>query len=317
MAELPSVSVVIPNYNGRALLARNLPHVCRAAECYPGRCRVIAVDDASTEHGVERTLEAFPTVTLVRHARNAGFSVAIASGVAEADTEIVVLLNSDVCPAEDFLAPLVRPFEVGDVFAVSPLILHEDGAPYRESWNRRRFRGGKWREVPWTLEELMGRAAAGPVPTLYASGGSVALRRSRFRELGGFAALFRPYYVEDLDLGVRAWRQGWRVVVEPRSRVVHQTQGSIGSEVPRARVKRVQHRNRFLFEWAHFAPARLLLYRAPYYVKQFGGRVLRGDGAYVAGFGAAIARLPAALGHRRRVNAAAVRTLEQVLDLVD
>lgn len=305
------VTLVIPNYNGRALLERNLPAVQRAMAAYPGASDLVVVDDASTEPGLEHVIAAYPWVHWRRHESNQGFSRAIATGVAVARSDYLVLLNSDVAPAEDFLQPLLAPLEDPDVFAVSPLIVDERGEPLRASWNRYRFAGGRLREIPWKLDEAL--RVAPPLPTLFASGGSMAVRRSYFLELGGFAELFRPFYVEDLDLGVRAWRHGWRVLFEPRSRVVHQQDGAIRSTVRRSRVKRVQRRNRLLFEWSHLPLPRLLFYRGPYYLKQLAGRALRGDRDYVAGFAAALARLGDARRHRRHVREISVIDFEGVL----
>lgn len=313
MTAYPDVTIVIPNYNGNRLLRRNLPAVRTAAERYPGRCDVVLVDDASTEPGVAEVAAAFPGLRLIRRERNGGFAAAVASGVAAAGTDVLVLLNSDVAPEPDFLEPLIAAL-ADDVFAVSPLILHEDGEPYRESWNRARFTRGRLREQPWRLEQL--ESARTPLPTLYTSGGSMAVRRAHFLALDGFADLYAPFYVEDLDLGVRAWRAGLRVLTEPRSRVVHQEGGAIASHHVRRRIKCVQHRNRLLFEWSHL-PARWLPAAALHTLRRFAGRLLRGDGAYVQGVWLALRALPAVRAHRARVARQARRSLAEVIAAIE
>lgn len=305
------VSLIIPNYNGRALLEKNLPAVRRAMDVFRGCTELIVVDDASSEPGLDELIAAFPDVHWLHHAQNQGFSAAIATGVAASAAEVVVLLNSDVAPAEDFLEPLVAPLEDPEVFAVSPLILDEQGGVQRVSWNRFEFTRGKLRERRWPQDP--DRLPQHPVPTLFTSGGSMAARKSYFTALGGFAPIYRPFYVEDMDLGVRAWRRGWRVLFEPRSAVVHQEHGSIRTHVARSRIKRVQRRNRLLFEWTHFPAWRIFLYRGPYYLKQLVGRSLRGDWDYGAGFRAALAQLPEALRFRREVQAGSTVGFEEVL----
>ena len=58
----PSVSIIIPNYNGAELLRANVPSVLRSAEAYPGSCEVIVVDDASADDSFEVLTGEFPTV---------------------------------------------------------------------------------------------------------------------------------------------------------------------------------------------------------------------------------------------------------------
>jgi GT2 family glycosyltransferase len=315
---MTDVTIIIPSYNGRTLLRQNLPAVCLAARTYPGACEVVVVDDASPDDGLDAVRREFPAVRVVELARNLGFSGAIACGVAAATTEVLVFLNSDVQPAADFLAPLVDTLQRDRVFAVSPLILHEDGTPYGISWNRYRFRGGSLRKTDWHLDPGWASGSLGAVPTLYASGGSMAVRKSDFLALDGFAALYRPFYVEDLDLGVRAWRSGWQVLFEPRSRVVHQDAGgAISTHYSRARVKRVQHRNRLLFEWSHFPLSRLVSLSLGHYLIKLLGRFVRGDWAYVTGFAHALGDIPAVIRHRRRLRATAVYDFPTVLGLIE
>lgn len=315
MSQLPpGVSLIIPSYNDAALLERNLPAVLKAA----GRresFEIIVVNDASPDPGVRALAPSFPAIRWLHHERNQGFSGAIATGVGAATSNIVVLLNSDVAPRPDFLDPLIRPLEDPSVFAVSPLILDEQGEANGVSWNRYRFRGGRLRELGWEREAAVSVSA--PLPTLYTSGGSMAVRKAYFQELGGFDTLYHPFYVEDLDLGVRAWRRGWRVLFEPRSVVVHQEKGAISTNVRRSKVKRAQRRNGLLFEWSHFPLWRILSYRGPYYLKQLIGRALRGDRDYLAGFGAALKHLPAAMQHRRHVNEISVRDFDAVLAIIE
>ena len=59
-------------------------------------------------------------------------------------------------------------------------------------------------------------------PIFYAGGGASAYDRAKFLALGGFdEAVFSPVYIEDVDLGYRAWKRGWPSLFEPRSIVHH------------------------------------------------------------------------------------------------
>ncbi len=58
-------------------------------------------------------------------------------------------------------------------------------------------------------------------PVLYGSGGCSLFDTARLRALGGLDEALAPAYVEDLDLGFRAWRQGWPTVFVAGARATH------------------------------------------------------------------------------------------------
>ncbi len=56
---------------------------------------------------------------------------------------------------------------------------------------------------------------------LYGSGGCSLFDAGKLAELGGLDEVYEPAYVEDLDLGYRAWQKGWPSVFVEGARVVH------------------------------------------------------------------------------------------------
>ena len=56
---------------------------------------------------------------------------------------------------------------------------------------------------------------------LYGSGGCTLFDAAKLAALGGFDEVYEPAYVEDLDLGVRAWQRGWASVYCRDARVLH------------------------------------------------------------------------------------------------
>jgi len=112
------VSIIIPNYNSRENLPKNLPYVLKA-----GADEVIVVDDASTD-GSQKNVKCqmangkSKVLRLIENKKNLGFSSTVNRGVKEATGDIVVLLNTDVTPEPGFLGPLVAHFSDPKVFAV-------------------------------------------------------------------------------------------------------------------------------------------------------------------------------------------------------
>ncbi len=270
----PGVSLVVPNYEGAHLLRANIPTLLAAAAAYPGPCEVVVVDDGSKDDSREVLARELPGARAVVHPENRGFGPACLTGAQAAAHPIVVLLNSDVRVEPDFVAPLVAPFGRDPrVFSVSPLVLDRDGRPSKVTVNLPRVRRGdlRWDGVP--PDDLLRLSRLAPdVPleleSLFGLGGALAVDRARFLALGGFDPLYRPFYHEDVDLGLMAWRRGWRVLVEPRSRVLHEDGGTIGRKFPPWRVQVARRRHRLLCGWKHAegawrrAQARGLLVRA-------------------------------------------------------
>ncbi len=251
-------SLVISTWNGRHLLETCLPRVLRAVAHAGGRHEVIVVDDASSDDTVEFVRREFPEVRLLALERNVRFARANNSAARVAEGDVLVFLNNDMHVAPDFLPPLLRHFENPSVFAVTA---HIEMKPRRVAGGfvqetglvRARFEDGFFvlqHEHPITDE---------PVRVLYAGGGSSAVRRDRFFELGGFDRLFRPFYFEDLDVSYRAQKMGCQVIYEPRSRMVHAHRRTNSPEnFPGGYVDLMFGKNSLLFTWKVLTDSRLL-----------------------------------------------------------
>jgi hypothetical protein len=56
---------------------------------------------------------------------------------------------------------------------------------------------------------------------LYGSGGCSLYDAAKLREMGGMDEAYQPAYVEDLDIGYRAWQRGWPSVYVAGARLEH------------------------------------------------------------------------------------------------
>ena len=280
------VSIIIPNFNAESILLQSLAEVVAAVNAYPEDCEIIVVDDASTDNSVQLISRHFPDIKVITQTINRGFAEAVQSGVQMARYPILILLNTDVFPDHDFIAPLIRRFEAPDTFGVSPLITGAEGRPRRVSWNRRRFARGEVRKISWELEKAMTQVQQGiGLKSLFAQGGAVALRREMFLQLDGFLPIYKPFYYEDYDLHTRAWQRGWQTYFEPASSVVHDhRQGTIARFFSVSQIKRIKKRNRFLYHWLYLSSPALLFSHFPWILLRLLGRMLRLDGAFVLGF---------------------------------
>jgi GT2 family glycosyltransferase len=291
------ISIVIPNYNGTELLRRNLPGVLEAARREVS-AEVIVVDDASSDRSVELLREEFASVRVIANPRNLGFGRTCMAGALAAKGDILVLLNSDVSVEPDFLAPLREDLEDGEVFAVSAVDLLS-GVPDAPCEVRHpKIRRGFFR---FYTHAPVGKP---PYDTLFVPGGYAAYRRSMFLELGGFEPLYEPFYWEDVDICYRAWKRGWRSVVDPRSRIRHEhEQGSILTTQGRARARAIDKRNRFLFLWRNVTSARMFIRHLISMALRFGLEWASLDLTFHRALLRALPKLGEALKGRRRDTA--------------
>jgi GT2 family glycosyltransferase/glycosyltransferase involved in cell wall biosynthesis len=240
-----AASVVIPNWNGRDLLEKYLPSVVEALAGNPEN-EIIVVDNGSADGSADFVRAAFPQVKLVALPRNLGFGGGSNEGFRQAGNEIVVLLNSDMRVAPDFLPPLLEGFRDPEVFAVSCQIFFSDPNKVREETG---LTQGWWQDGSLRVRHRIDPAIEDLYPCFYGGGGSCAFDRGKFLELGGFDHLLRPFYMEDTDLGYLAWKRGWKVLYQPRSVVYHEHRGTIGKNFREEQIQAVLKKNGLLFAW--------------------------------------------------------------------
>lgn len=223
-------SVVIPNFNGQKLLEKNLPRVHKLSAD-----EFIVVDDASTDKSIEFLVEKYPRIKIIKNDKNRGFIKSVNRGVKESKGDIIILLNSDVAPALDFIGIINNYFQNPKVFAVS---FNEPNWSYAIAAFKNGF-----------LEHANGPKTNQAHISFWASGGSAAFRKSIWEELGGFDEIYEPFYWEDIDLSYRAWKSGYKVWWEPKALVSHEHETTISSRFSKQYINTISERNRLLFIW--------------------------------------------------------------------
>jgi GT2 family glycosyltransferase len=240
---MKSVCLAILNYNGKKHLEQLLPTACAAAKNFSGTCAVVVLDNQSTDGDVAWIEREFPSVeTIVAPTNDFLFSY---NWLAQKRTEdLLVLLNNDLKVDRDFLTPLIQHFQSPDVFSVSARSYDWNGAKVTSGPARLEFKNGFY---SWEFDTRHQKTCH----TLFTSGGFMAVDRKKFVELGGFNRLFAPAYCEDVDLCIRAWRQGWRCIYEPGSLVHHRHQAT-WSDHSMVSLGSLELRNLLLMQWSTF-----------------------------------------------------------------
>lgn len=239
------VSVVIPNYNGIHLLKKNLPYIIKASKLKKNRIKeIVIIDDASQDKSVKYLKESFPQIRLIQHRKNRGFPTTVNTGFRSAKGNIIALLNTDVVVSHDFVFPTLSHFAKENVFGVS---LHEKGF----SWAKGIFKNG-------FIEHEPGKKSKKTHDTFWISGGSGIFRRDYWIKMGGFdEKLLSPFYWEDVDIGYRAWKRGLICLWEPKAKVIHEHEGTMG-KIPKGYKGRIQERNQLLVIWKNITSTRLM-----------------------------------------------------------
>jgi GT2 family glycosyltransferase len=231
-----SCSIIIPTWNGEELLRKNLPKVLEVA---PNEAEVIVIENGSEDGSREYLEELRVTgyeLRVIENNVNLGFIGGCNQGVEKAKGDYVVLLNNDVVPERDFLAPALKHFNEDEVFAVSFNEVNSDGG---------------WADIFWVdgfFNYSPGEKSDQAHISGWASGGSAVFRKSMWDELNGFDPMFDPFYWEDTDISYRAWKMGWKIIWEPEAKVVHEHESTI-SKIDQSYVNRVKERNQLLFIW--------------------------------------------------------------------
>jgi GT2 family glycosyltransferase/glycosyltransferase involved in cell wall biosynthesis len=262
-----AATVVIPNWNGKDLLERYLPSVIEAIQGHEAN-EIIVVDNASTDGSAEFVRANFPQVNLIEMRENLGFGGGANAGFRAARNDVVVLLNSDMRVAPDFLPPLLEGFADPEVFAISCQIFFTDPNKLREETG---LTQGWWEDGLLRVRHRLDPAIDEPYPCFYGGGGSCAFDRVKFLELGGFDELYHPFYLEDTDLGYQAWKRGWKVLYQPHSVVFHEHRGTIGKRFKPSQIEGVIKKNLLLFCWKNIHDWRRL---GPHFLYAWAGGVL-------------------------------------------
>lgn len=300
-AKLPSLSIVIPSFDGRDLLEKFLPDVLKAAGSYRdagGAIQIVVVEDGGTDGTPQWLAEAYPEVEVVRLETNHGFPRACNRGFAICRHALVMLLNNDVRPERFALVRLARRFTDPRVFAATCMSYEDPGGARNHTGKAGRFRRGYWS----VFTNYESSDTSTPLISAVATGGFSMFDRRKLEELGGFDELYSPYQYEDFDLSYRAWKRGWMVLYEPDSVVHHRVHTTIDRHYTRRQDLMISRRNRLMLHWKNLHSPGLLAQHIVFVVLQTLAALVTFNFLFIESLGGALRRLPAVLRRRRQAK---------------
>lgn len=237
------ISTVIPSRNGRHLLEEQFPTLL--AQRVNAAAEIIVVDNGSDDGTAEWLARQYPEVRVVVSDAPLSFSRAVNRGIAEARYSHVCLLNNDMLLEPGFFTALAEAFaRVPDLFCATAQIRFPEGVRREETGKAVMAQSGP-DDFPVRCDEPV--AGEDGTWVLYGSGGCSLYDAEKLRALGNLDEVYEPAYVEDMDIGWRAWQQGWPTVYVAGALVEHRHRATTSRYYTEAELERVLEINYLRF----------------------------------------------------------------------
>ena len=260
-----SISVVIPNYNGKELLEKNLPFLFEALAISETSFEIIIADDCSTDNSIVFLKATYPAILLVENKQNKGFSGNINSGIAVATKELVFLLNSDIELTPNYFLPLFNYFQNPKTFGVMGRIISMDSKEIQDGAKYPQYSSGNLTTtINYLPEEIKNDIY---IYSLFLSGANALVDRKKLLEIGCFQELFNPFYWEDVELSIKAWKLNYTCYYEHNSICKHPLSATIGKYNKKKKVSIIARKNKLLFHYLHLNGSVLFLWMSIYISK--------------------------------------------------
>jgi GT2 family glycosyltransferase len=316
MAEpVASVSAIVLNYDGRALLEVIMPSL--AAQTLPPS-ETIVVDNGSRDDSRSYLAASWPHARVLAIADNVGVAAALNRGVSAARGEYVALLNNDLELSPEWLAEMA-----------AGLTRHPDAASVACKLLRYHDR----RRLDGVGDVLTRRLVAHPRGAgeldegqyeqereiLAPTAGAALYRASALVRVGPFDESFWAYF-EDVDWGLRAQLAGLRSWYVPNAVAFHMGGATTGGDRD-PRYQLLHQRNR-LGLMVKDLPLSVLVGCAPAIAREQVGTLVHAarHGAlrmFLRAWWGALVRMPRWLGERRRIQGDRAVPASRMAELLD
>lgn len=231
MKDFPLVMLIVPVHNNKEDTAEFLESLKRVT--YPNY-KVIIIDDGSTDGTEEMLKQEYPEVVLLKGdgnlwwagATNIGIQRAIEMG---ADYVLLGGMNDTVVDGE-FLSTLVDTAEQNPRSIVASKIYFYD-EPLRivgAGWDINWFKGGLYlvgfKEIDIGQYDVQRDTKAATL--------GVLVDTKFFKDIGLLDSTQFPQYRADVDFTYRAYKKGFRIIYEPRSKIWHKGRSTVKKASP-------------------------------------------------------------------------------------
>ncbi|MDC0193591.1 glycosyltransferase family 2 protein [Candidatus Nitrosopelagicus sp.] len=217
--QLPKVSIIIVNYNGKTLLEKCLESVFKIDY---KNTEVIVVDNNSTDDTVEFVTNNYPSIILLKLNSNKGFAEPNNIAAKIATGKYLLFLNNDTIVTSNFISEMIPVIENDEQIAICQSLLLKPDKSIDSSGDFIDNLGVVYNSTK-KINDIRKISSA--------RGASMLIRKNIFDILEGFDEKFYVSF-EDVDLGWRTWMIGYKVVLAPKSIVYHIGSQTIKSKKP-------------------------------------------------------------------------------------
>lgn len=227
---ISSCTIILPVFNGLSLVIDCLESVRAWTDLEQHRMLIVDdCSDASTQAFLESTAREHANIRVLRNDTNLGFLAACNRGLASAETEAALLLNSDVVVSPGWLEAMLGCMNRDPrIAAVNPLTNRAEQISL-DLPPGSNFLG---------MNETLARGEGAALDVVTPVGFCLLLRRAALDEVGGFDPVYGRGYCEESDLCMRLLQAGWRTVVADDVYVYHRGGGTFVDRDQRYQVNR-------------------------------------------------------------------------------
>ena len=226
-------AIVILNWNGRSWLENFLPSVIM----YSKDAEIFVIDNGSTDDSVSFLNENFRSVIIIKNNKNLGFAGGYNTGLNKIHAEYYILLNSDIEVTKDWIEPIIELMEIdNNIAACQPKLLNYNK---KTKFEYAGASGGFIDNLGYpfcrgrifnNLEEDKGQYNDA-IEIFWATGACLFIRTDLFWNVGGFDEDFFCHQ-EEIDLCWRLKNKGYKMMVQPNSKVYHVGGGTLNEDSP-------------------------------------------------------------------------------------
>jgi GT2 family glycosyltransferase len=194
----------------------------------PEAWELIVVVNSDPDRTVAAISQRFQNVRLIVNRVNRGVSAARNQGIEAAKGEVIVLLDADTTVPPGAMRGLVQALLNNPAAGVvGPRLVSPRGEPQATARRFPTLLTKIRRRAPRPLRRLLPHDAIDesnmPKEVGYVIGACQAIRQEALQDVGILDE--RIFYgPEDVDLCLRMWKGGWRVIWDPRYSIVHHEQ---------------------------------------------------------------------------------------------
>ncbi len=241
----PLVSIIIPVYNQFHYTYNCIKSIINHTRGI--NYEVIVADDVSTDETqkIETLIE---NLRVIHNEKNLGFLLNCNNAAKFARGKYIHFLNNDTYVQRGWLSSLLEIIDkderiglVGSKLVYPNGLLQEAGGIFwndASAWNYGREKSPSAPEYNYIKE------------VDYISGASILILKSLWDKIGGFDTRFVPAYYEDSDLAFEVRKQGYKVVYQPESVVVHFEGMSNGTDTSTGvKSYQVENKEKFFEKW--------------------------------------------------------------------